>query len=185
MQRKASGRCNDSLLSAHYVPGTTLKTFRELGGRYNFIPILQMGRLNHGKLDNLLKFTQLESGTETQQSKPRDSCQPPLSLILYFKAKHMTPPYTCDLRNSEQILCREISHRLAGPYKQTSYALDFYSSFISKSKYLNILQIESQLRKDFDKREYCPQVLYSRIDSFNYLLSATVYLKMWQALITE
>lgn len=85
-----------------------------------------------------------------------------------------TPP-----RGDGSILCREISHRLAGPYKQTSYALDFYSSFISKSKYLNILQIESQLRKDFDKREYCPQVLYSRIDSFNYLLSATVYLKMW------
>lgn len=100
---------------------------------------------------------------------------------LFCEAKQVTPPHKRDFRGSEWILCRDVSYWLAGPHIQTNYVLSFYSSFISKSRYLNILQIESQLRKDFHKRENCPRVLDSGIHAFNnHLLSATIELSTWQ-----
>ena len=47
-----------------------------------------MGKQSHGKLNIFLKFTQLKTGIGTQQYNPRDSCQPPHSLLLYFQNTH-------------------------------------------------------------------------------------------------
>ena len=64
IQRKASENYN--LLGVYYVLGATLKTFKNLWNRCKCIPILQMGKLSHRKLNIFLKFTQLKTGTETQ-----------------------------------------------------------------------------------------------------------------------
>ena len=50
-----------------------------------------MGKQSYGKLNIFLKFTQLKTGTETQQYNPRDSCQPPHSLLLYFVKQNTHP----------------------------------------------------------------------------------------------
>lgn len=50
---------------------------------------------------------------------------PPHTASLICEAKQVSPPHKCDLRNSEQILCRKVSPWLAGPHKQASYELGF------------------------------------------------------------
>lgn len=139
-------------------------------------------KLSHGKLNNLPKVTQEVSKkavTGIQWSNPGDCHQPSHTLLLYFVKQNRWPHHV-------SVMWGTLGRSSAVTYLAARWTAHtgqlciwLHSSLLSKSRYLNMFQVGSYLRKDSDERENCPRVLHGGIHWFhNDLLSAAMYLAM-------